>query len=97
MFDISGSKSLNNKLIEITGNYMPDLIILGHADQILKETLIKIKKFYPSIKFCQWFLDKMDDKKWKVNRQRFEKIISHMDASFCTTHPSSIKLSLIHI
>ncbi len=91
MFDISGSKSLNNKLIEITGNYMPDLIILGHADQILKETLIKIKKFYPSIKFCQWFLDKMDDKKWKVNRERFEKKISHMDASFCTTHPSSIK------
>ena len=32
--DIYGSKSLNNKLIDIVGNFKPNLIIFGHADQI---------------------------------------------------------------
>ncbi len=88
--DIYGSKSLNNKLIEIIGNYKPNLIVLGHADQVLNDTLIKIKTFYPTIKICQWFLDKMDNVKWINNKKRFEKKINYLDASFCTTHPSNI-------
>ena len=89
--DPAGSKSLNHKLIEIVSNFNPNLIILGHADQIKNETLKTIKDFYPSIKICQWFLDKMDDNKWKMNRNRFTKKFDYIDASFCTTHPSSIK------
>ncbi len=91
VFDIYGSKSLNNKLIDIVGNYLPDLIVLGHADQILNDTLQKIKSFYPSIKICQWFLDKMDDYEWINNKKRFEKKLRYVDSSFCTTHPSDIK------
>ena len=89
--DPAGSKSLNNKLLEIVSNFNPNLIILGHADQIKNESLKTIKDFYPSIKICQWFLDKMDDNKWKMNRNRFTKKFEYIDASFCTTHPSSIK------
>ena len=89
--DPAGSKSLNHKLIEIVSNFNPNLIILGHADQIKNESLKTIKDFYPSIKICQWFLDKMDDNKWKINRNRFIKKFDYIDASFCTTHPSSIK------
>ena len=89
--DPAGSKSLNHKLIEIVSNFNPNLIILGHADQIKNESLKTIKDFYPSIKICQWFLDKMDDYKWKINRNRFIKKFDYIDASFCTTHPSSIK------
>ena len=89
--DLSGSKSLNTKLIEIIGNFVPDLIIFGHADQILNETLIKIKNYYPSIKMCQWFLDKMDDDDWSTNKSRFLKKIKYLDASFCTTEPKNIK------
>ncbi len=88
--DISGAKSLNSKFIEIVGNYKPDLIVLGHADLILNESLSEIKNFYPSIKFCQWFLDKMDDRSWISNKKRFLKKISYLDASFCTTHPTDI-------
>ena len=55
------------------------------------KSLKTIKDFYPSIKICQWFLDKMDDNKWKMNRNRFTKKFDYIDASFCTTHPSSIK------
>lgn len=88
--DFSGAKSLNNKLIEIVGNYKPDLIVLGHADLILNETLKDIRSFYPSIKFCQWFLDKMDDNLWLINKKRFLKKLPYLDASFCTTHPKDI-------
>ncbi len=89
--DISGSKSLNNKLLEIVGNYNPELIVLGHADQISNETISFIKRFYPSTKLCQWFLDKMDHDKWLVNKDRFLKKLKVLDASFCTTHPSTLK------
>ncbi len=88
--DISGAKSLNTKFVEIVGNYKPDLIVLGHADLILNESLSEIKNFYPSIKFCQWFLDKMDDRSWLINKKRFLKKISYLDASFCTTHPNDV-------
>ncbi len=89
--DLSGSKALNAKLIEIVGNYSPNLIVFGHADQILNETLIKIKNYYPSIKMCQWFLDKMDDDEWSINKKRFLKKIKYLDANFCTTEPKNIK------
>ncbi len=89
--DLSGSKSLNNKLLEIVGNFKPELIVLGHADQILNETLNKVKKLYPSIYLCQWFLDKMDDTIWAYNKNRFEKKFLYLDQNFCTTHPKSIK------
>ena len=89
--DLSGSKHLNNKLIDIVGNFKPELIVLGHADQVSNSTLSKIKKFYPSIKICQWFLDKMDDQRWLGNKKRFLKKIPFSDFNFCTTHPDSIK------
>jgi glycosyltransferase involved in cell wall biosynthesis len=89
--DLSGSKSLNTKLLEIISNFTPNLIMLGHADQIQNETLKIIKDFYPSVKICQWFLDKMDNNKWLMNKNRFIKKFEFLDASFCTTHPSTIK------
>ena len=89
--DVYGSKSLNLKFLEIVGNFKPNLIILGHADAISNDTIQKIRNFYPSIKFSQWFLDKMDNKTWSINRDRFLKKIQYLDCSFCTTHPGSLK------
>ena len=89
--DPAGSRSLNTKLLEIISNFNPNLIMLGHADQVKNDTLRAIKDFYPSIKLCQWFLDKMDDNQWKMNKIRFTKKFNYIDASFCTTHPSTIK------
>ena len=91
--DLKGAKRLNNKLIEVISNYVPDIIILGHADLIHKDTLIYIKKNYPQIKMAQWFLDRMDTQ-WKMNKKRFLDKIDIMDASFCTTDPKSLKFSL---
>ena len=89
--DINGSKRLNKKLIEVISNYVPDIIILGHADLIKKETLRFIKKNYPNIKMAQWFLDRMDTQ-WIGNKKRFLDKIDMMDASFCTTEPNSLNI-----
>ena len=89
--DINGSKMLNSKLIEVISNYVPDIIILGHADLIKIETLKFIKKNYPQIKIAQWFLDRMDTK-WISNKKRFLDKINVMDANFCTTDPTSLSL-----
>ena len=89
--DLKGSKTLNKKLIEVISNYVPNIIILGHADLIKIETLNFIKKNYPQIKIVQWFLDRMDTK-WLTNKKRFLDKIDIMDASFCTTDPSSLNL-----
>ena len=93
--DFDGSKTLNNKLIEIISNYLPDIIILGHADLIKKETLHFIKKNYPNIKIVQWFLDRMDSE-WKNNRSRFLDKMNIMDCNFCTTSPDVLKFPKKH-
>ncbi len=90
--DLDGSKKLNKKFIEVISNYLPDIIIFGHADLIKRDSITFIKKMYPDIKLCQWFLDRMDTK-WIKNLKRFEDKIDLMDASFCTSDPKSLKLS----
>jgi len=89
--DINGSKRLNQKLIDVIANYVPDLLVLGHADLIKKETIRFIQKNYPSIKIAQWFLDRMDSH-WLVNKKRFLDKIDLVDCSFCTTSPDAINL-----
>ncbi len=89
--DIDGSKRLNKKFIEVISNYLPDLIVFGHADLIKRETIKFIKKTYPNIKFCQWFLDRMDTN-WINNLNRFKDKLDLMDANFCTSDPVSLRL-----
>ena len=90
--DLDGSKKLNNKLINSISNYVPDLLVLGHADLVSVKTLKFIRSIYPKIKIAQWFLDKMDDL-WLRNRKRFLDKIDFMDSSFCTTSPDILNFS----
>ena len=90
--DLNGADFLNKKLLNVIGNYAPDLIVLGHADLIDFKTLKIIKKYYPETKITQWFLDRMDSE-WINNKNRFLKKIDIMDSNFCTTDPNSLKLS----
>ena len=84
--DFDGSQKLNNKLIETISNYLPDIIVLGHADLISFKTLKFIKENFPNIKIIQWFLDKMTEE-WGKNKTRFLDKINLMDCNFCTTSP----------
>ena len=91
--DLNGSKKLNKKLIEVISNYLPNVLVLGHADLIKTETLLFIRKNYPHIKIIQWFLDRMDGD-WLINKKRFLNKIDLFDVSFCTTDPNSLKLPI---
>jgi glycosyltransferase involved in cell wall biosynthesis len=93
--DFDGSKKLNTKIIETIANYVPDLIILGHADLVNLSTLRFIKTHYPEIKITQWFLDKMNES-WIKNKKRFLDKIELMDCSFCTTSPDVLSLFKKH-
>ena len=93
--DLDGSKTLNKKLLEVISNYVPDLIVLGHADLIKKDTLKFIKKTYPDVKIAQWFLDRMDSE-WKNNKKRFLDKIDIVDCSFCTTSPDILNFPKKH-
>ena len=90
--DFKGAKKLNSKLIEVISNYLPDIIVLGHADLINFSTLEFIKNNYPRIKLCQWFLDRMDSE-WESNLSRFTDKMTLMDSNFCTTDPKKLNLS----
>ena len=90
--DLNGSKKLNKKLLTVISNYLPDIIVLGHADLIKIETLKFIKKNYPNIKIVQWFLDRMDSN-WITNKKRFLDKIDLMDVSFCTSDPDTLKFN----
>ena len=87
--DFNGAKKLNSKLVEVISNYVPDLLVFGHADLIKNETLLLIKKTYPNIKIAQWFLDRMDSD-WKMNKKRFLDKIDLVDTSFCTSDPKTL-------
>jgi glycosyltransferase involved in cell wall biosynthesis len=90
--DLNGSNRLNSKLIEVISNYVPDIIVLGHADLIKRETLHFIKKNYPNIKIAQWFLDRMDSE-WKINKTRFLDKLDVSDCNFCTTEPDTLSFN----
>ncbi len=90
--DPKGSLSLNKKFLDIVSNYLPDLIVFGHADLISNHSIEFIKENYPDIKLCQWFLDRMDGE-WKNNKFRFKKKMDFMDANFCTTEPASLNFN----
>ena len=92
LIDLDGSQKLNNKLIETITNYVPDIIVLGHADLINSKSLKFIKEIYPNIKIIQWFLDKMTEE-WTRNKDRFLDKIDLMDCNFCTTSPEILKFS----
>jgi len=87
--DISGSKSLNEKLKKTCYNYKPDLLVLGHADLISSDMLGELKDEYPYLKIAQWFLDPLNKNgpDYFKNRNRILDKSEFLDANFITTSP----------
>jgi len=92
IFDISGSKGLNNKIIKLINNFQPDLVALGHADNVSISTLHKVKKIFPELKIIQWFLDPLSPNgpDYQKNKNRILKFSNLVDNTFLTTDPKSL-------
>ena len=97
-FDITGSKTLNKKIISTAKTFKPDLIVLGHADNVTNNTISELKDINKSIKFSQWFLDPVSKSgpDYLKNKLRVLDKSRHMDASFLTTDPSSLDFEIIN-
>ncbi len=87
--DLSGAKSLNDKLKKTCYNYKPDLIVLGHADLVSAQTLGELKADYPDLKISQWFLDPLNRRgpDYERNKGRILDKTDFIEANFLTTSP----------
>ncbi len=95
IIDPQGVKKFNNKVIKTFLNFRPDIIVLGHADTLLKETVIELKKI-KTIKICQWFLDPLikTGPDFIKNKKRIKNLENYIDATFLTTDPESINFHI---
>ena len=94
--DPKGESSLHNKIIDNFNNYKPDLIILGHADRVKKETLMQMKEINKDLKISQWFLDPLSKlgPDHESNKKRILDKIDIIDSSFLTTYPSALNFNI---
>jgi len=86
----TGVNYLNKLFIETVKNYSPDLIILGHSDNLSIDTFEQIRKINKNLKIIQWFEDNLHTHGPDpiLNQQRLLKYKSFVDHNFITTHPS---------
>ncbi len=91
--DITGGKSLNEKLRKTCYNYKPDLIVLGHADLVSPNMLGELKDEYPYLKIAQWFLDPLNKNgpDYLKNKKRILDKSDFIDSNFITTSPDALK------
>ena len=82
-------------LFETVKNYSPDLLVLGHSDNLSLETLEKIKKFKKNIKIAQWFEDNLHSSGPDpiLNQKRLLKYSPFVDNNFITTDPKVLKFA----
>ena len=96
IFNPSPKKILNKKIIEIGKNFNPDLIILGHADNVTLETLRSLKIRNKNLKISQWFLDPLSRKgpDYHNNKKRILDKIEIIDSTFLTSDPKSLDFKI---
>ena len=85
---------LDSDILEISKNYRPDLILLGH-NNILKRNTLEIFKNKKK-KVALWYEDHVANygPNWKSNLNLIEKNNDLIDNYFITTHPSVIKTKI---
>ncbi len=94
--DLKGINSLNKKILNCFENFNPDLIIIGHADNINQDTLSFLKNKKKSLKIAQWFLDPLSNylPDYKKNKKRILKNIDNIDSTFLTSNPKSVEFKI---
>ena len=88
--DLAGSKSLQSSVINNYLNFKPDLVVLGHADNVSNETINFMKKDKTFV--AQWFLDPVgrNGPDYLSNKLRILKKSDIVDTTFITTDPKAL-------
>jgi len=87
------NRTINQKVLDITNNYRPNLIILGHNNFLYRNN-IEILKSKFNCKISLWYEDalgkKADGPHWRENLSLIETNNDLIDTYFTTTHPDEI-------
>ena len=94
--DPKGTKTLNDKIISSFDNFNPDVIVMGHADNVNVEVLDFLKSKNKNLKISQWFLDPISKfgPDYLNNKKRLLKFKSVLDFNFVTTDPNSVDFKI---
>tara|TARA_B100000787_G_scaffold169276_1_gene160017 strand:- start:1599 stop:3713 length:2115 start_codon:yes stop_codon:yes gene_type:complete len=94
--DPKGIDALNLKIINSYNKFKPNLIVLGHADNVLVSTLDFLKNLDKNLKICQWFLDPVSNfaPDFEKNKKRILDKANTVDANFLTTDPSALSFKI---
>lgn len=77
----------NENFYQFCLNTAPDALVLGHADTITQETLLKIRERLPNLKVLQWNVDNInpDNAEGVANIARINGKINAVDFTLITT------------
>ena len=92
---LKNNNALNEKIFNITLNYKPDLILLGHNNILSSATLDKIKSNHKT-KIALWYEDHLikGGPNYINNLNLIEKNKNLIDQYFVTTFPDSINTTI---
>ena len=92
---LKSNNTLNEKIINITKNYRPDLILLGHNNILTGETIEKIKSSN-NTKIALWYEDHLikGGPSYLNNLNLLEKNRDLIDQYFVTTFPKLINTKI---
>ena len=92
---LKNNNTLNEKIINITKNYRPDLILLGHNNILTGETIEKIKSSN-NTKIALWYEDHLikGGPSYLNNLNLLEKNRDLIDQYFVTTFPKLINTKI---
>jgi hypothetical protein len=83
----ASENAINKKLIKTVNQLKPDLIFLGHAENIQNETLLEIKSQHKNIKIAGFYVDAL----WLPKNVEYLKYrATALDALFITTAGDSL-------
>ena len=87
--------SIDQKIISITNNYRPDLILFGHNNSLSRTTITVLKEKF-RVKIALWYEDHVmkGDPSYRKNLDLIEKNNDLIDNYFITTSPDIIKTSI---
>ena len=87
--------SLDKKIISISNNYKPDLILFGHSNPLSRNTLLTLKEKL-KVKIALWYEDHVikGDPSYRKNLDLIEKNNDLIDNYFITTAPEIIKTKI---
>ena len=86
--------NLDTAIQDISKNYRPDMVLLGHNNILSRETLEKLNS--NKTKVSLWYEDHVAKQgpNWKNNLKLIEKNNDLIDKYFITTHPDVIKTKI---